>query len=385
MERDHLLAEQHLQLQRHRALRGHLLESGRQRRGRLRRAQLRLHPRLHRRGLHRRRPRERRPHRQHPRAQRHPGQRLGPPHQQAGQHDRDDVQRAPAGGRHVHLRRRRHRASLLRQPEPVHRQGRRFPQPAHLRHLPLLQQRRHQMLDALPHRGLQPAAQPRRHAGPGRGRVHLGRRAGTAADLHAEPGGQPGLGHRVDLTGVGRQRWQQLSLPLQVQPAVLHPRRGLVTRRPDGLHRHHRRAPVQLERPVPADRDLRRDGRLPRHADIGHARVGQLHRVRLALLRRRRPQRRVCRRASALDEQPERLQRRRPRRHPLVRPTGPKPANGAPLLGGNGNGRYSMSRANGDDMLLTGAGLWIASSNRFALDQCGHKTGHAGICLLPYK
>ena len=64
---------------------------------------------------------------------------------------------------------------------------------------------------------------------------------------------------------------------------------------------------------------------------------------------------------------------------------GRKPANGAPLLGGNGNGRYSMSRANGDDMLLTGAGLWIASSNRFALDQCGHKTGHAGICLLPYK
>jgi hypothetical protein len=63
---------------------------------------------------------------------------------------------------------------------------------------------------------------------------------------------------------------------------------------------------------------------------------------------------------------------------------GRKPANGAPLLK-NGKGRYSMSRANADDMLLTGAGLWIASSNRFGLDQCGHETGHAGICLLPYK
>ena len=59
-------------------------------------------------------------------------------------------------------------------------------------------------------------------------------------------------------------------------------------------------------------------------------------------------------------------------------------ANGSPLLRGNGNGRYSMSRANGDDMLITRAGLWIASSNRFGMDVCGHKTGHAGICFLPY-
>jgi hypothetical protein len=44
-----------------------------------------------------------------------------------------------------------------------------------------------------------------------------------------------------------------------------------------------------------------------------------------------------------------------------------------------------MSRANADDMLLTSAGLWIASSNRYGLDQCGHETGHAGICFLPYK
>ena len=44
-----------------------------------------------------------------------------------------------------------------------------------------------------------------------------------------------------------------------------------------------------------------------------------------------------------------------------------------------------MSRANADDMLLTGAGLWIASSNRFGSDMCGGVGGHSGICLLPHR
>ncbi len=42
-------------------------------------------------------------------------------------------------------------------------------------------------------------------------------------------------------------------------------------------------------------------------------------------------------------------------------------------------------------MLLTSAGLWVASDNgvysggRFHLsDSCGGVHGHAGICLLPY-
>jgi len=47
-------------------------------------------------------------------------------------------------------------------------------------------------------------------------------------------------------------------------------------------------------------------------------------------------------------------------------------------------GRYTMARANADDMLLTGAGLWIASTNRFGLVSCGNVGGHGGICFLPY-
>jgi hypothetical protein len=38
-----------------------------------------------------------------------------------------------------------------------------------------------------------------------------------------------------------------------------------------------------------------------------------------------------------------------------------------------------------DDMLLTGAGLWIASDNAGGSDKCGGVSGHAGICFLPYS
>jgi hypothetical protein len=50
----------------------------------------------------------------------------------------------------------------------------------------------------------------------------------------------------------------------------------------------------------------------------------------------------------------------------------------------NGKAVFSMSRANADDMLITNAGLWIASTNRFGMDVCGHVKGHAGICFLQY-
>jgi hypothetical protein len=49
----------------------------------------------------------------------------------------------------------------------------------------------------------------------------------------------------------------------------------------------------------------------------------------------------------------------------------------------SGRGVYSMSRANADNMLITSAGLWIASTNRFGSQYCGSKPGHAGICFLP--
>ena len=35
-------------------------------------------------------------------------------------------------------------------------------------------------------------------------------------------------------------------------------------------------------------------------------------------------------------------------------------------------------------MLITSAGLWIASDTQNGSTQCGGKFDHAGICLLPY-
>jgi hypothetical protein len=49
-------------------------------------------------------------------------------------------------------------------------------------------------------------------------------------------------------------------------------------------------------------------------------------------------------------------------------------------------GLNSRARGHGaDDMLLTSAGLWIASDNFDGSVTCGNASGHAGICLLPYK
>jgi hypothetical protein len=49
---------------------------------------------------------------------------------------------------------------------------------------------------------------------------------------------------------------------------------------------------------------------------------------------------------------------------------------------------YNPTRGRGfgaDDMLVTSAGLWVASDNAFSADNCGHVGGHAGICFLPYS
>ena len=57
------------------------------------------------------------------------------------------------------------------------------------------------------------------------------------------------------------------------------------------------------------------------------------------------------------------------------------------LTGPAGHGLYSRGRGRGlgaDDMLVTGAGLWIASENLDGTDRCGGVGGHAGICFLPY-
>ena len=58
------------------------------------------------------------------------------------------------------------------------------------------------------------------------------------------------------------------------------------------------------------------------------------------------------------------------------------------LSPGTGNLTFNPGHARGlgaDDMLVTDSGLWIASDNLGNVDQCGHKFGFAGICLLPYS
>ena len=65
---------------------------------------------------------------------------------------------------------------------------------------------------------------------------------------------------------------------------------------------------------------------------------------------------------------------------------GLNPANGALFINSSGSaGYYSRARGLGaDDMLVTSAGLWIASDNLDGSDTCGGVSGHAGICFLPY-
>ncbi len=63
------------------------------------------------------------------------------------------------------------------------------------------------------------------------------------------------------------------------------------------------------------------------------------------------------------------------------------PANGNLYVNpANTAGYYSRARGLGaDDMLVTSAGLWIASDNLDGSASCGGVSGLAGICLLPYR
>jgi hypothetical protein len=60
------------------------------------------------------------------------------------------------------------------------------------------------------------------------------------------------------------------------------------------------------------------------------------------------------------------------------------PSNGAVEVKSNGNPLYTMARANADDLVITSAGLWIASTDRGGANSCENVGGHAGICFLPY-
>jgi hypothetical protein len=65
---------------------------------------------------------------------------------------------------------------------------------------------------------------------------------------------------------------------------------------------------------------------------------------------------------------------------------GVDPANGALFINSAGTaGYYSRARGLGaDDMLITSAGLWIASDNYKGSQTCNGVGGLAGICFLPY-
>ncbi len=55
------------------------------------------------------------------------------------------------------------------------------------------------------------------------------------------------------------------------------------------------------------------------------------------------------------------------------------------LLNAQGTALYTRARGLGaDDMLVTSAGLWIASDNLNGSQNCGGVSGLAGLCLLPY-
>ena len=62
------------------------------------------------------------------------------------------------------------------------------------------------------------------------------------------------------------------------------------------------------------------------------------------------------------------------------------PANGDLYVNSAGTaGYYSRDRGLGaDDMLLTSAGLWIASDNSVGSQICGGVENLSGICFLPY-
>src|SRR5215469_8920489 len=61
------------------------------------------------------------------------------------------------------------------------------------------------------------------------------------------------------------------------------------------------------------------------------------------------------------------------------------PADGSVWKNSGGTALYTMTRANAGYMLITGAGLWIGSTNRYTLNRCGNTSArHAGICFLKY-
>ena len=111
-----------------------------------------------------------------------------------------------------------------------------------------------------------------------------------------------------------------------------------------------------------------------------HARVGQLHRLRLAFLRRRGPSTAYFSGHERWSQNPGGCDDAGPGAVSAPGIEGLSPA--------AGNLTFNPGHARGleaDDMLVTDSGLWIASDNLGNVDRCGHEFGFAGICLLPYS
>jgi hypothetical protein len=66
---------------------------------------------------------------------------------------------------------------------------------------------------------------------------------------------------------------------------------------------------------------------------------------------------------------------------------GLQPSTGHLYVNSTGSaGYYARARGFGaDDMLLTSAGLWIASDNFDGSEWCGNFENLSGICFLPYR
>jgi hypothetical protein len=83
---------------------------------------------------------------------------------------------------------------------------------------------------------------------------------------------------------------------------------------------------------------------------------------------------------------PQRCDSQDPGAYPAPGIEGLDPASGAMYVASSGNeGYYGRDRGPGaDDMLVTDAGLWIASDNLDHAQYCGG-VSVSGLCLLPYN
>ena len=233
------------------------------------------------------------------------------------------------------------------------------------------------------HQGLQPVAQPQRHARPGHGRLHQRRRPGQAADLHAEP--RPDARDRDRLDLAASSMAATATFPGATRTSATPPSRSTSGRRPG--HRTTRRStsptpattlePHRPARPGPGSATRPRPAGQPRNpcCTCGSTTPAATRSTR-------------SRPTSTRSTSPGTSGGRRTRRAATARERADIPAAGFEGLGpATGKLNFNPTRDRGlgaDDMLLTTAGLWIASDNFENSNKCAGVAHLAGICFLPY-